>query len=192
MESLSVVFTADITEASVTALKNSVDASLATGQYGSVDFFISSVGGEVYYGLDVGNYIQELQVPTVTHNTSTVQSISTVMYSAGKTRYAYPESTFMFHPAIVEVADDNYTNYELLAMQQATRTIAKTISNNTGIPQKGITTLMTSGEQFLDAEEALKLGLIHEVRKVPIPDGDNVIRFEYNDFPTIRGSTAPT
>src|SRR5258708_24946324 len=60
-------------------------------------FAFSSTGGSVQAGVTLFNFLRALPVDVVMHNTGSVDSIATVIFLAGKVRYACEHSRFLFH-----------------------------------------------------------------------------------------------
>jgi ATP-dependent protease ClpP protease subunit len=60
-------------------------------------YLFSTPGGQVAQGIALYNTLKALPVPTIMHSVGNVDSIGNAIFLAGKTRYACPVSTFMFH-----------------------------------------------------------------------------------------------
>ena len=58
---------------------------------------INSPGGQVVSGVSMYNTLRAMPFEVVTHNIGNVDSISNVVFLAGKERYMCSASTFMFH-----------------------------------------------------------------------------------------------
>lgn len=80
--------------------------------------YMSSWGGSIIEGFALYNLLKSMPYHVHIHNMGTVQSIANVVFMAGQTRSASPESSFLFHGFTM-----TFTQETLDEMQIAERTL---------------------------------------------------------------------
>lgn len=145
-------------------------------------FLFSSNGGGVDAGITLYNYLKSLPIELVMHNIGTIDSISNVIFMAGKKRYAAPHAVFMFHgvsmpyngvlslPQLNEIRDRILNNHS---------TIAGIICGGTKISDREIKRLFSEG-QTKDVRFALQKGIIDEVQLPQIPQNALTVTINVN------------
>ena len=63
----------------------------------SVNFYLSSSGGELDSALSLYHFLRALPIPLTIHNVGTVDSAAVMVYMAADTRLAVPDSWFLLH-----------------------------------------------------------------------------------------------
>lgn len=145
----------------------------ATGFY----IAISTSGGNVNAGILMANYIQALPVPLTMHNVSTVGSIGIPVYSAAKTRFSNPLSSFVFHGSGLTSVNrlDEASLQDLLdTVKGQNDIIARSISETSGLDYDQCRRLL-SGEISKSAEWAVDNNICQETRKFEVPEGVELI-----------------
>ncbi len=135
------------------------------------------------HGITAYNVLRGLPVDLVTHNVGNVDSIGTVVYLAGARRYACPQATFMLHgvasgtPGPAQLFEKNLA--ERLASVQADQArIADIYRERAGIaPEESERYFL--GESTIGAPDALRRGIVHELRDVQIPAGSPVFQLVF-------------
>lgn len=76
-----------------------IAAASACANQGTKELYLllSTPGGMVMNGMNLYNVLRGLPLKLTTHNVGNVDSIGNAVFLAGGTRYACPNSTFMFH-----------------------------------------------------------------------------------------------
>jgi len=190
-KSLYVDFNATITSANISRMKNDVVAMRITANYAQVVFLLSSPGGVVEAALEGNTFIQNIDVPTVAHNTGSVGSAMNVVFSAADSKYASANSNFLLHPVIhqYEVDDEMFFPSEQIASvcHNSTTRIIYAITNGTEIP-RDLVAMMMSQETILTALEAFEIGLVNGVVDSPVPSlYDDQVVIENNRSFIMRG-----
>jgi ATP-dependent protease ClpP protease subunit len=154
-----------VDEAAIKSLLSTIDDRMKQGVREFV-LLLSSPGGNVFVGLSAYNYMRGLPVEITTHNFGMVDSISLILYCAGKKRLSVPQARFMLHPI---QANLNAGAYEEKALEEQlkglridTENIAKVIAETSGKKFEDITRAMHE-RTTLNPEEARKWGLVHEI-----------------------------
>lgn len=150
-------------------------AQLANQGTTDVVLLLSTPGGSVMHGLTLYNTLRGLPFHLTTHNVGNVDSIGNAVFLAGQTRYACPNSTFMFHgvgfdlPAGTRL--ESKTLRERLHSVDADESrIGQVIAAHTKLGDDDIAELFRE-MQTKDATYAIGAGLIDDVRDVHIPTG---------------------
>lgn len=131
-----------------------------------------SAGGGVPDGIAIYNLLRAAPMPIAVYNIGVIASAAVLAFLGAPTRYSTAESCFMVHDVTGPVVGVN-------AVQ--TKTIAKSIEgddkrNRTILKahlaiQPATLAKMKVSHVFWDATEALKIGLIHEVKGFSVPHG---------------------
>jgi ATP-dependent Clp protease, protease subunit len=171
-------FSADInptaTETLIATLGNAVNQGVK-----NIYLMISTPGGSVMNGLNVYNVLRGLPVHLTTHNVGNVDSIGNAIFLAGKTRFACPHSTFMFHGVASQVQGNAWLGEKDLlerigAVQADQKRIGSIIKERTRIDEAAISSLFLEAKTK-DADFALGCGIVEEIREVQIPSGSPII-----------------
>jgi ATP-dependent Clp protease protease subunit len=149
-----------------------------------IHIMLSTPGGSVMHGINAYNVLRGLPVRLVTHNVGNVDSIGTVIYLAGEQRYACPQTTFMLHgvalntPGAAQFYERNLK--ERLASVQADQArIAEIYRERAGISLEDSERFFL-GESTIGAGDALRRGIVHELRDVQIPAGSPVLQLVFD------------
>lgn len=178
MSRVYISFSAEIDIKTTEALIAVTFAQIGQGA-SEIYYLFSTPGGQVAQGIALYNTIKALPVPTIMHNVGNVDSIGNAIFLAGKTRYACPVSTFMFHGVgfdlsagqrLEQIKVEEYL-HGILAEQKK---IGRVIAHETRLIGKEINGLFRKA-QTKDAHFALDKGLIHEIREAQIPVGATVV-----------------
>ena len=139
---------------------------------------MSTPGGSVMHGLNLYNVIKAMPFHVTTHNVGNVDSIGNAIFLAGDTRYASKHSTFMFHG--VGIDSPAATRLEQKLLREALDGIEADQNRISGILTEG-TKITDAAAQDLfleaktkDADYAVSVGLVDEIRDVEIPPGVTV------------------
>jgi ATP-dependent protease ClpP protease subunit len=135
-----------------------------------IKLLLSSRGGSVYYGFTIATVIQNLKKRLVIHATNEISSIANIIYLAAKERSAESYAKFFFHGASVSADNLNYEdlNEQVSSMKVQNERIAKFVFEATGMTLNDSKNLMRQ-RQSLTAEEAVKRGIVQEVKREVIP-----------------------
>ena len=181
---LHLTFSGPVEDVTATRLMQQLDMILnptVTGIYISM----STPGGSVNAGVMLHNYLRALPVPVTIHNIGQVDSIGNVVFLAGDKRYASPATSFLYHGVTMTVnKNDRITKSQLKEvmsqLEQDEKRIAAVITERTKITKAQLTKFFEAG-QALGPDEAVKFGVIDEIREATHPQG--TVRAFFNSFP---------
>jgi ATP-dependent Clp protease, protease subunit len=144
-----------------------------------VYLMLSTPGGSVMHGLTLYNVLKGLPLKLIIHNVGNVDSIGNAVFLAGTERYACPQSTFMFHGVGFDVKnaqrlEEKFLRERLDGLLQDQRRIGAVIRQHTNLNDRNIRNLFREA-RTKDANYALSVGIIHEIRDVKIPTGNPII-----------------
>jgi ATP-dependent Clp protease protease subunit len=126
---------------------------------GAITVILCSPGGEENYGWAIYDTIKTSRSKVIIEGYGQVQSMAAVIFQAGDKRLLSPQSTYMIHNGIVELASeqDRLAN-RIEHLQKGTKKYQEALSEGSGIEIKTIKK-MCENETFFSAKEAVELGL---------------------------------
>ncbi len=133
--------------------------------HSDIHFYVNSPGGTVSAGLAVYDTMQHLTCDVATFSIGQAASGGAVILAAGTKgkRYALPNSRIMLHQpwgGISGQAEDIRIQAEEILRDK--KTLNLILAKHTGKPVEEIES-ETERDRFLDAEEAVKWGLVDEI-----------------------------
>lgn len=140
---------------------------------------IASPGGFVDPAFSIYNFLRGVPIPVTTHNYGHVDSVATVIYTAGKRRLAARRCRFLMHSVTWTVAQPMTVSEQQLTeilnnLRTMSRNIADVISERTGNPIEKVVADM-SKSVVLGADEAKAYGLVHEFSDSLFPEGADLV-----------------
>jgi len=156
-----------------------VMANLAKRDVSEVHLLLSTGGGNVMEGMNIYNVLCGMPFTLVTHNVGNVDSVGNVIFLAGKKRYACPTATFMFHgvawniPTPTRLEQKNVEEI-LDGILSSQKRMGDVIKLCTSLSLADVDDLFRQAKTK-SADEALRVGIIQEIRDVQIPGGAEVI-----------------
>jgi len=186
---LCITFTAGVDQGTADRLIATVIGAFDAGVR-DFHLMISTTGGGVMNGITVFNFLRSLPIQLTTYNVGNVDSIGNVIFLAGDRRIACASSTFMFHGVAYNIngplnlAERNLA--EMLAVVKADQArMANIIEDRTQIPRPVVEHMFTEAVTK-NAQEALSIGIIHEIGNAVVPDGIPVVLIA-NGQPQVGG-----
>lgn len=147
-------------------------------KFTEITILISSPGGSIFDGMNIATMIKTSPIPINVHNVGQIDSIASVIFSAGAKRIAQKNSSFLFHGVMANFGPSSLTEQQLeerlSTLKRDRENIAKNISDYTGIEYSVVDELMKKGS-IISAEEAMAMGLVHEIAEAKIPAGVQVV-----------------
>lgn len=133
---------------------------------------ISSPGGDVDSAIRIYSYLKALSIDIETIAFSQIDSAANIIYSAGNKRIAIKGCRFFLHEGTFTTGAQTTTlhNHEesLAIFKNLLKKHIDILSSETGKTSAEINTLLQNST-ILSAEEAQKIGLVHEVlEKLPL------------------------
>jgi len=169
------------------ALIQAVDQRLASGAK-HLHLLISCPGGSVFHGLSLHNFLKGLNVPVSTYNFGSVDSIGVVIFCAGSQRYCVPNARFHIHGVKFGFEgkvqfDEKGLEEHLKLLKTDYTNIARVIAATTNRTEKQVVADMNK-QTSLMPEQAVKYGLVHEIRSqlIPAQAGMTVIYEDASSF----------
>jgi len=171
-------FFAALNANSINALTNALDQKYREGVQRFV-LLISSPGGWIFHGLSAYNFLRGMPVEVHTHNFGSVDSSAVVLFLAGSKRYCVPDARFLIHPLTWQSQGPvNCTGEQLQEMVKSLQidmdNVARVIARQTGKSKDDILKAM-SDRTTLNPEEAIKFGLVHEIKVDLFPAGSELV-----------------
>ena len=144
-----------------------------------VYLMLSTPGGTVMNGLNLYNVMKAFPFRLITHNVGNVDSVGNAIFLAGNPRYACPSSTFMFHGVGFNAKaeqrfEEKFLRERLDGIMQDQHRIGSIIRQHTNLDDRKIRNLFREA-RTKDADYALSVGIINEIRDVQIPPGSPII-----------------
>ncbi len=177
MKQLYIIFQAGVNSQSAGQLLGAITTAI-NSQFTEINILISSPGGSVFDGMNIATLIKSSPIPINVHNVGQIDSIASVIFSAGTKRLAQKNSSFLFHGVMANFGQSSLTEEQLgerlATLRRDRENIAKNVSDFTGIDYKVIDDLMRKGG-IISSEEAKNIGLVHEIVEAKIPAGVQLI-----------------
>lgn len=185
---VTVSFMSDISPQSAEALIATM-AKIANAGVPRVNLLISTPGGSVMHGIAIYNTLRGMPFELVTHNTGSVNSIGNPVFLAGDTRYAAPHATFMFHGVGFNAPpnmrfEEKFLRERLDSIEADQGKIAAVIESRTTLTGEVLSGLFLEA-QTKDAEWAVDVGMVHEIRDVNIPAGQPIQALVFQRQPVV-------
>lgn len=145
----------------------------------TVYLMLSTPGGTVMHGLNLYNVLRAFPFKLITHNVGNVDSIGNAVFLAGTERYACPHSTFMFHGVGFDIQAGQRLEEKLLrekldSIMKDQKRIGSIFGQHTNLDAGKVGKLFREA-RTKDADFALKVGIVHDIRDVNIPAGSPII-----------------
>jgi ATP-dependent Clp protease protease subunit len=143
----------------------------------TIYFFLSSRGGTIDSAITLYNFLQSLPVEIVMHNNGSVDSSANIIFLAGARRYAFPQSSFLFHGSTWHFPSGNVDGIDVTrsqlseALSQLTNgeeLMRKIIVERTKLTLEVVNGLFLEGAKR-NSEFALSNGVVHEIKDLRLP-----------------------
>lgn len=135
-----------------------------------IQMYINSPGGQIYAGLAIYDTMQQMTAPVSTVAVGVTASFGTVLLAAGTKgyRYALPNATIHLHQPLGG-AQGQATDIEIQAKEilRLKEKLNKVFVTHTG-QQLEVIEKDTERDFYLDAEGAVKYGLVDQILTPPI------------------------
>lgn len=171
-DTLYVIFNGIINDINATRFVQQVETAL-NPDIKTVHVLINTPGGHVNSGMFLHSYLSSIPYKVVTQNVGQVDSIGTIMFLAGKERYASTGSTFLFHG--VALTSTGPVNIPTALLQERItqlvndeQRISDVIKSRTAFTPQQLKDFFAVG-QSINAKDALKHKVVDGVRDITIP-----------------------
>ncbi len=180
-----ITYNHDISPDKVNSLIGLISNLMANGMT-TLYLLLSSPGGDVNAGVTLYNFLKSLPIEVITHNMGSIDSIATVVFLGGKTRYGCPHSTFMFH-GVKLFLNTNMTLPQLNEivdyMVKDQEKISGIVCSETKLTKTKLSRLFREGETQ-NSLFAIKNGIVEKITLPQIPQNANLITVEFNNQPS--------
>lgn len=142
-------------------------------------FLISSGGGQVFSGISGYNFLKGIPAEVITHNFGSIDSVAVVLFCAGTKRLCVPHARFLLHGIGFDVTapsrfDEKILDERIKSLRMDRLNIASIIADNCRkeveeVDQDILTSIV------LSADEAIKYGLVHEIKRQLFPEGAEIL-----------------
>jgi ATP-dependent Clp protease, protease subunit len=175
-----VIFNAEIVPASPVNFTNLLVNLFSSGMTKLV-LAVNSPGGNVVAGVAIYNTLMALPIDIVTHNIGNVDSITNVIFLAGKERFSCSTSTFMFHgigfPGNAnERLEEKNLKEKLDIITSSHKRLAGVISSRTSLSVREVRNLFAQ-QRTVDSIWAKSKGIISDIRPYALPNPSEVSIF---------------
>lgn len=149
-----------------------------------ITLLFSTPGGSTREGISLYNFIKGLPINIRTWNIGGVESIGNVIFAAGDERVTTTTSSFFFHDVRAPLNGksrviENDLNEILGIIKRDRRLIVEVLTKETSIPSERLDDWFASGNS-IRGDEAVELGVAHEIKDVEIPESSEVITLGFN------------
>ena len=144
-----------------TSAREFMSAIEALGDLNEITVHLNCPGGDVASGIAIMNYLKNHKATVHMRVEGMAASIATVILMAGDTRTMAVGSTVMVHDAMAWL-DGAYTGAEMLEkaemMASIKTSMVQAYAAGTGKPENEISDLLSQGDTYLTADEAIEWG----------------------------------
>jgi ATP-dependent Clp endopeptidase proteolytic subunit ClpP len=170
-------FNLGISPESTQAFFRIIQEQLAKGMK-KLHLLISSPGGNVDPGIAIYNLLKGLPIEVITHNYGSCDSIAALVFCAGEKRYTVSNSRFLIHGIGLTVQNQRFDESNLRetldSLRNQRETISKIIAKECKKKIEDVEQDMLKGI-VLSPEDAIKYGLVTEIKDALVPLGINFI-----------------
>lgn len=128
-----------------------------------LDLYINSKGGVIPVVIGVYNFIKSIKDLKInTYNMGHCDSAATLLFMLGDKRYALKNSSFYMHSLQVNLHTPQTINSlksELASLTEDTNSFLTLLAQNSKIPKKSWSSLMSDKGTLIKAKKALSLGI---------------------------------
>jgi len=141
------------------------DEDVGKTQVEPIKLIINSFGGEVYSGLALIDTIDNSSTPIYTICHGSAMSMALIIYSAGHSRYASKNATFMYHEAAYPIEGKVvHHRQELKEVERIDNICDDYLLSKSKFTKKQLDDIKkTQGEWYFDVEVAQKYELVDEI-----------------------------
>jgi len=160
------------------ALMTAIDQQIAKGKK-KIILLISTLGGSVFHGISIYNYLKGIPITIATHNFGSIDSIGNIIYVAGEQRFSVPDARFLIHPVAItfgqsSTIEEKKLEEHLKGLQIDQNNIAKIIGKEISKSTDEILNAMLE-RTTLNPDQAKEYGLVSEIKSELFPNGSTVI-----------------
>jgi len=179
-------FFAPVMQESINVLMQMVDRKISQGAR-KMGLLISTPGGDVFQGLSAYNYLKGVPLEITTHNFGSADSIGVVLFCAGSRRLSVPHARFLLHGVMCNFTgpislEEKQLEERLKGLQIDMGNIARVIADTVKKDKQQVINDMLN-RTTLYPEEAIKYGLVHEIKSELFEAGAEVLSIQMGGQP---------
>lgn len=181
-----VKFFAPVMQDSINVLMQVVDQKIRQGAQ-KMGLLISTPGGDVFHGISAYNYLKGVPLEITTHNFGSADSIGVVLFCAGSKRLSVPHARFLLHgvmsnfPGPISL-EEKQLEERLKGLQIDMGNIARIIADTVKKDRQEVLNDMLN-RTTLYPDQAIKYGLVHEIKSELFEAGAEVISIQASQQP---------
>ena len=165
-----ILVTEEINPATSTSIVAQLLALEAEDADAPITMYINSPGGSITDGMAIYDIMNRISCPIITIGVGMAASMGAVLLSSGTKgmRYCTPNATVMIHQPLGGV-QGQATEIEIVAQRilKLRKKLYSLLAKNAGVDFE-VMARACERDNYLEAEEALKLGLVDKVLDYPI------------------------
>jgi len=129
-----------------------------------IHFCISTTGGSVYAALSLIDVMDSCRTPIYTYGYGNIMSAGNYIFLAGDRRFCGKYATFMIHETSAGMNDySSILNKKKEEVNRLNGILDEIMVTRTKVGTKLLNKWKAEREVYIGAEEALKLGMVHEI-----------------------------
>lgn len=165
-----ILVTEEINSATSTSIVAQLLALEAEDGDAPITMYINSPGGSITDGMAIYDIMNRISCPIITIGVGMAASMGAVLLSSGTKgmRYCTPNATVMIHQPLGGV-QGQATEIEIVAQRilKLRKKLYSLLAQNAGVDFE-VMARACERDNYLEAEEALELGLVDEILEYPI------------------------
>ena len=129
-----------------------------------IHLYISTTGGSVYAALSLIDVMDSCKTPIFTYGYGNIMSAGNYIFLAGHRRFCGKYATFMWHETSAGIND--YSSILTKKTEEINRLnliLDDIMASRTKIGEKLLKKWRAEREVYIDANEALRLGIVHQI-----------------------------
>lgn len=154
----------EIDETSVGKVVKGIQLMVSKNKEAPIDIYLNSMGGEIYSGLALFDFIQGLSVQVTIYVVGAAMSAASIVLMAGDVRVMYPNAKLMLHTCSGGV---DGKSFEIINDAEEHKRIHKQMAEIYGarshVRSEKWAKDLKHEDMFLRADKALELGLIDKI-----------------------------
>lgn len=151
-------------DASAESVRAAVDGMIARG-ITEANLYINSAGGDVFQTNEIINVLKKFSQVNITVGALAASAATRILAEYSGSAVAFSNSQFMIHkPKAWLSGNEDQISSSLKMLRNATLDYKQTYAQCSGKTQEEIEDYWSAGDHWMTAEEALKFGLINEVK----------------------------
>ena len=189
-----VKFFAPVMQESINVLMQVVDKKISQGAR-QMGLLISTPGGDVFHGISAYNYLRGVPLEITTHNFGSADSIGVVLFCAGSIRLSVPHARFLLHGVMCNFQgpislEEKQLEERLKGLQIDMGNIARIIADTVKKDKDQVLNDMLN-RTTLYPEQAIRYGLVHEIKSELFETGADVISIQVTSPPQPQPALYP-